>query len=112
MAVTAAFSYPLQINNAAFYSYTNTAVAVNATANSSYRATTAAFTITLPTLGVGQWVVVARDQTAGTTTIGRNSQTIDAVAANFTIDTDKVIVLFYCTAMGAVVTRWIGNLPT
>ena len=114
---SSAFNYlpTIKINpivNAAFYTYTTTAVALTATAFQSYRAITSAFTITLPKLRVNQWVVVARDQTAGTTTVGRNSQTIDGVSGDFTMDTNKIIMLFICTSTDTLVTRLVGNLPT
>lgn len=94
------------------FAFTDKTTTYTAVASDVLRATTGAFTITLPTMSAGQWIVVARDQTSGDTTIGRASQTIDGAAANFTIDVNKVIVLFYCTGTGAIVTRYIGNLPT
>jgi len=96
---------------AALYTTTTITGATNAAVSTAYRATTAAYTVTLPTMATNDWVVVGRDQTAGNTTIGRNSQTIDGAAENFVIDVDKVIVLFICTGSGTVVTRLIGQLP-
>lgn len=73
---------------------------------------TASVTRTLPTFAAGEWVIYERDTTAGDVTIGRNSQTIDGVAANFVMDRNKDIILFYCDSAGVVVTRYLGVVPT
>lgn len=113
MAVAAAFSYTQQDPNAAaLYDFVTITVGQTVAANKAYRATTGAYTVTLPAaMTKGQWVVIGRDQTSGTTTVGANGQTIDAVAADFTIDVNKPIVLFLCTGAGTIVTRAIGQLP-
>jgi hypothetical protein len=73
---------------------------------------TAAVTKALPTFAANEWLIVERDTTAGTVTIGRNSQTIDGVSADFTMDVNKDVILFYCDSAGVVVTRFLGVVPT
>jgi hypothetical protein len=94
------------------YTFTAKTTTYSAVAGDVIVATTGAFTITLPTMTAGQYAVVARNQTSGDTTIGRNSQTIDGVAANFTMDVNKMIILFTCTGTGTIETRFIGVYPT
>ena len=83
----------------------------NAVAFTGYRVTSN-ITLTLPTMAAGELIIVGRDTTDGTVTIGRNSQTIDGVAEDFTINVNKVELEFYCTGTGAVVTKHRGNLPS
>lgn len=73
---------------------------------------TASDTWTLPTFAADEWLIVERDTTAGSVTIARNAQTIDGVSANFVLDRNKDIILFYCDSAGVVVTRFIGVVPT
>lgn len=73
---------------------------------------TASVTRTLPTLAANEWVIYERDTTAGSVTIGRNSQTIDGASADFVMDRNKDIILFFCDSAGVVVTRFMGVVPT
>jgi hypothetical protein len=68
--------------------------------------------MTLPVMAANEWVIVERDTTAGDVTVARNTQTIDAVASDFTMDVNKQAILFLCDAAGVVVTRLIGVVPT
>lgn len=76
-----------------------------------YRAT-AANTHSLPTMAANEYVIVERDTTAGSVFVTRNSQTIDGVAADFEMDVNKQVMLFFCDSAGVVVTRLIGVVPT
>ena len=73
---------------------------------------TASVSPTLPTFAADEWLIVERDTTAGDVTIVCSAQTIDGVAADFVMDRNKDIILFYCTSAGVVVTKYLGVLPT
>jgi hypothetical protein len=75
-----------------------------------YRATSNV-TLTLPTMAAADALVIERDTTLGNVTIGRNGQSIDGVASDFTLDIDKQSLLLTCTGTNQVVTRLIGALP-
>jgi hypothetical protein len=82
------------------------------TANRRYRITGAA-TATLASFTADQWNIVEFGASTGTTqTIGRNSQTIDGVAANDTCTTYGPIVEYFCTGTGVVRSKIIGYLPS
>jgi hypothetical protein len=73
---------------------------------------TASVTMTLPTMAANEYLIVERDTAAGSVTVGRNSQTIDGASADFVLDRNKDVILFFCDSAGVVVTRYIGVVPT
>ncbi len=73
---------------------------------------TASVSMSLPTMAANEYLIVERDTNAGSVTITRNSQTIDGVSADFVMDVDKDIILFFCDSVGVVITRYIGVVPT
>lgn len=76
-----------------------------------YRLTGTA-TLTLPTFGADEWLIVEFGMSAGSTgTVGRNSQTIDGVAADDTSTRYGDVVLYYCESAGVVTTKQIGMIP-
>jgi len=84
------------------------------TANRRYRISAAA-TGTLPTLASGQFVIVEFTVGGGVTaTVGRNSQTIDGVAADDTYvgtGSQNPVVRYDYASAGAVTSRLIEGIP-